>query len=145
MPKPAIMIGIDPGVNTGFAVWNTVNKEFDELMTVDVFDCMKELQLWQGLTRNSLRVYIENPNLNRPTFVRKGQSIRAMQKISQNVGSNKRDAQLLIDFCKKQGIDCQPVRPVRKKLCHSDFVRITKYQKRVSQHARDAAMLVWGR
>lgn len=113
----------------------------EDLTTVDIFDCMKELHFWQELTKNSLRVYIEDPNLNRPTFLRKGQSLRAMQKISQNVGSNKRDANLLIDFCKKHDIDCQPVRPVRKKLCQEDFERLTNYTKRTSQHARDAAML----
>jgi predicted glycosyltransferase involved in capsule biosynthesis len=93
---------------------------------------------------------MEDPRKNKPTFVPKKMTVyeqRIINKKSQNVGSNKRDAQLLEEFLKNKNIQHYLIRPSKKtmsKIKVDMFEKITGYTERTSQHGRDAAMLVWG-
>lgn len=62
-------------------------------------------------------------------------------------GSVKRDASFWEDFCKDYGIRLVKVPPRENttKLAPRVFARITGYKGRTSEHARDAAMLVFGK
>jgi hypothetical protein len=93
-----------------------------------------------------ISVVMEDPNGNRPVFNRGVQGRRA-SKIAQNVGANKRDAILIWEYCVNHGIAIQRITPTAKsitKLSSEQFNKITGWAARTSEHARDAAMLVWG-
>jgi hypothetical protein len=157
------IIGIDPGVHTGFAMtvrdtenlsWHLAEKGTEwNLETFSFWGAVKRLAAIQLEHPDQLpKVYIEDPNINKPTFHRKlgGESMRSyqarMHKISQNVGMNKRDAQLLIDWLSMRGWDYYPVPPRKAAKVNAEyFKKLTGYSKRSSQHARDAAMLILGR
>jgi hypothetical protein len=139
-----ILIGIDPGVQNGYAV-----------MRDGVFTCLDTRSFWElidALTplefmAESKVVYIENPNVNRPVFVKKGANAKGYLRIAQNVGSNKRDAQLIIEFCQSKKIPCVTVAPLRGAYHKPDaktFYNLTGCKGKTSQHARDAAMLIYG-
>ena len=136
-------IGIDPGVSTGFAVWRPQNKHY-ELATLSFWECYSRLILWHISLDKELHVYIENPNLNKPVFSR-GVSAAAQIKIAQNVGANKRDAQLWIEFCEFYGIQYSEVRPTKSKQSPAEFAKMWGISKPCSQHARDAFDLIGGR
>jgi hypothetical protein len=137
-------IGIDPGVSTGFAVVQSEGQKvlFYELHTLSFWQCFEKMMFWHvNSDKYNCEVIIEDPGLNKPIFYR-NQSGAAMNRISQNVGSNKRDAQLWIEFCEFYGIKYAVVRPTKTKLNAGDFARIYNIQKSCSQHARDAFRLV---
>ena len=145
MNKYIYLIGIDAGKDTGMCFYNTDRKEVCDLKTTDFFGCIHELKMLKNL---SVKVYIEDPNLNKPVFITETMKKKAVQvalRKAQNVGMNKREASLLIQWMKENGIDYETIRPTQKKLNDEQFRRITGYNKRSNQHVRDAAMLVYWR
>lgn len=129
-----MIVGIDPGVNTGFAVYKDGQLE---LHTLTFWGATSRL-----LAEPPDKVYLEDPNLISPTFLR-NVSKRGLLKIAQNVGMNKRDAQLMLEFCRDViEVDVELVKPTTKKWGRHIFQRVTGITKPVSQHARDAAKLL---
>lgn len=149
-----IVIGIDPGQNTGFAVWDSFEKKFISLLTVSFWEAISLLQ--QAKTREDiglcrLEVVVEDVTQNKPIFMKENRSksgVKGFSRIASNVGMNKRDCQLLIQWCEVNGVKVVTVKPTKKSLTKLDaesFLKITKYSSSTSQHARDAGMLVFGR
>lgn len=144
-------VGIDAGVNTGLAVWNSDSQTFLTLKTLNFFDALLELlELQKQAEEESFRfaVIIEDPNGNSPTFGKFDQQERRVRDtISQRIGSNKRDAILISNFCQLQGFESFLIVPSKKsltKLTKSTFAALTKFEGLSSQHARDAGGLVFG-
>lgn len=147
-------IGIDAGVNTGFAVWDAETSRFNKIATTTFWGAIQALESehmelagkqTDVNTTHGIAVYIENPNGNRPTF---GKHQAYREKISQNVGMNKRDAQLLIEYCKNNHIlffSITPGKHSMTKMKPEAFAKYTGYDARTSSHGRDAAMLVYGK
>lgn len=141
------IIGIDPGVNTGLAM--SIDGKLVDIRTTTFWGAVNMIM---GRQLYGLSIYIENPNKNKPIFVKKGVTKEkaiseqlAYNRIAQNVGSNKRDAQLLIDFCKENSIEVVEIKPTKKKVTREYFEKISGWTKPTSQHGRDAAMLILGR
>lgn len=144
---PYIYIGIDAGVSTGLAILDkrTGTLTLDTLHFWDVTDRLTDLITEHG--KDTIRIYIEDVTKNKPVFSRNVNN-RAFTKIAQNVGSVKRDTQLIINYCQRAGVECICIRPTNKsftKLSKEEFRKITGYTGKSSQHARDAAMILWGR
>ena len=140
-------IGIDPGIKTGFAVWCSINKQFDVIKTAtfwEVYDeITEELSSWEYESDLlTACIVIEDPGQNKTTFQRRTNN-KGMQRISRNVGANCREATLLIERFIELDYTVLPVRPTASKLDAKAFKRMTGYTKRTSQHGRDAAMLVY--
>ena len=150
-----LYIGIDPGVKTGIAIWRTSPPALLDVATADFFGTCRMLSKVIDPTRKTnVTVVIEDPNLiegvyrQRVAAVIKSRQFHQMQtllKIAQNVGMNKRDAQLLIQYCESLGFRVIKVKPTNTKRTAKEFKQLTKYSVTTSQHARDAAMLVFGR
>lgn len=141
-------IGIDPGVNTGVAVWDKKEKAFKYFSTTDFWELIEGIGSlgWTEEDKEDHVVCIEDPNVNKPLFANKKGSTKSLIKIAQNVGSNKREASLLIDFFERNGIAFKALPPSRKgKLSSEQFKAYTGYTGRTNEHVRDAAMLVFGR
>jgi|JI10StandDraft_1071094.scaffolds.fasta_scaffold696108_2 hypothetical protein len=133
-----LVIGIDPGVNTGFAVWHPRNKEFVMIETLYVHEAMERvLRLWHDGQLS--HVVFEDARL-RTWFGPKG------REALQGAGSIKRDCTILADFLGGHNIPFKTVSPLKKgaKVDAKRFSALTKYEGRTSEHARDAAMLVFG-
>lgn len=144
--KEKILIGIDPGINNGVCL--VIDSKIEVLVTLHFWQVIEVLSSFKKPNDNDMdvHVYLEYPNYNKPTFQKKGADTQAaVNKISQNVGGNKAYAHLIYTFCVKEGISVTRVKPTSKKLDAATFAKITKYTGRTSQHARDAAMLIYGR
>lgn len=90
MKKPTYKIGIDPGTNTGIAVWCNEEKELVAINTMKIHEAiLAVLQLRQSF---ELEMVIEDPN----TWVQFRQNNQAKAR-AQGAGSVKRDFAIRID------------------------------------------------
>ncbi len=139
-----IYIGIDPGVQTGIAVWDGQRKKFIHISTLKIHGAMKYVENWATilLPPKFITAYIENPN----TYIGWESREKANMKRA-GAGSIKRDYSIWRDFLADLGVDVVPVRLQKtlKKLDAEQFKRITGITQRTSYHSRDAAMLVFDR
>ena len=63
-----IHIGIDTGVKTGFAAWDSEKKHFMEIVTLTITQAMERVLIYRniGLTTGSeIRLYIEDARLRK--------------------------------------------------------------------------------
>lgn len=135
-PSPYdFFIGIDTGVNTGFAVWCPARKAFDGVDTLQIDEAMEILALMH--LQHKIKVRIEDARL-RKVFT-------GGKEKAQGVGSVKRDAKILEDFCIRKGIDYEKVAPKDNttKLDAATFKKYTGWEGRTTVHGRDGAMLVF--
>ncbi len=145
-PTPTrYFIGLDPGQQTGFAVWDAVEGRFAVLKTSTFWEAIALVERYPAA---GVVVVIEDPAKNRTTFnhgtPRTLKAARRREKISRDVGQNQREARLLATGLERNGYRVQRVRPRSSKTGEAHFKRLTRYQGRTSQHSRDAAMLVFG-
>lgn len=137
-----ILIGIDTGVNTGFAVAADRGNggELVKVSSLSITRAMEqvraEIQAW-GI--QNVCLYIEDARQR--TWFTGG------REKAQGVGSVKRDAQIWEDWCKEQGFKFLMIHPAANatKKKATDFKRMTGWVGRTNEHARDAAMLVFKR
>ena len=133
------IIGIDPGKNTGVAVWDRENREFKEVKTLDILEAVELLKTyWAGNEESPVFVRIEDPT-QRKWFGNSGR-----EKL-QGAGSVKRDFKILKTLLEKEKIPFQACNPkdLRTKVKAELFRQITGYQGKTSEHARDAALMVY--
>ena len=137
-----ILIGIDPGVKTGLAVWNTKKQELTIVNSMSIILAMDIIAMHFRVLKDfgALNVYIENPNL------RKWYGRNASQK-QQGAGSIKRDYSIWVEFLQHHGIPYEEVNPknVHTKLDAKTFASLTGWPSKTNEHSRDAAMLVYGK
>lgn len=136
-----VYIGIDPGKNTGIAIWHADLEELEILPAKPFWEAWEEVTL--TYPPEEVIAVVEDPTQNRPVFSR-GQSRPTREKIAQDIGRNKRDAQLWIAGLERLGFAVRRVRPTQSKWTKKTFERITGYTGRSSEHARDAARMVYG-
>lgn len=134
-------IGIDPGKETGFAVWDHDAKYLAEVDTMSTTKAMEKVRMMADiLGRENIRLYIEDAR-QRKWYGKTG------RERLKGAGSICRDSTIWDDFCKELGVEYVMVAPRHNttKLKDAQFKAITGWQRRTSDHARDAACLVFGR
>lgn len=136
--SPIYAIGIDTGVNTGFAVWDCQKKQFHTIKTLQIHEAMEIVSQMHALQQVKI-VRVEDARQ------RKWFGADANNK-KQGAGSVKRDAKIWEDFLKDKKIPFEMVAPKnnKTKMKAPQFKSLTKYSGLTSDHSRDAAMLVWG-
>jgi hypothetical protein len=136
------LIGIDCGTHTGLASWNMAKQEFVSIETLALhraFDKVKSF--FETVSTNTL-VFIESPK----TFVPfKGN--KAVASRIQGAGSIKRDFAAWEDFFNDYKITFIPTSVIggKKKVNAEMFAQITGVKYRTSEHARDAALIIFKR
>jgi len=133
-----IIAGIDPGVKTGVALWRPISGNFIDMQTLGIVGAQ---YLLYGLNYNNKlsEVWFEDARL-RTWF---GSADR--EKL-QGAGSIKRDCSIWQEFCEYYKIPFRAIKPAsgQTKWSAEYFKRVTGWKGRTSQHARDAAVLVFG-
>ncbi len=140
------IVGIDPGVHTGFAVWDTCDGEgaLNEVETMTftgaqawVLDCLKK---YKG-GPHTLEMVIEDP---RGQFVPRSDPRYGSHRLK-GLGSVERDCKLWIEFCEFYEIPFRLVKPGKlRRIDSPTFKKMTKWDSRTSEHSRAAAMMVFG-
>lgn len=134
IPAGALIVGIDCGVKTGFAVSRKGEKVLQRVESMSITQAMAQVL---SLQCAELVVLIEDARLR--TWFTGG------KEKAQGAGSIKRDCGIWEQFCIEQGIAYRLVHPANNttKLKSDDFKRITGWMGVTNEHARDAGMLVF--
>lgn len=138
----AIFIGIDPGVNTGLAIWDTARREFLRVDTCTIVEAMAHIM---QIPLNGMGVTLVTEDARQRKWIPREKSLSEFKGRAMGAGSVKRDSQIWEEFAAYWGIRHVQV-PPRKGLTKWDaesFARITGWKGRTSHHARDAALLVY--
>lgn len=137
--RATLIVGLDPGVRTGFAVWSRVEQRLTTVETLGITQAMTLIRTMADVgSLHSVR--FEDARM-RSWFGAKG------REALQGAGSIKRDCSIWQEFLSGLvGVPFLPVSPQAKgrKLDAAAFKRLTGWQGRTSEHARDAALLVIG-
>jgi hypothetical protein len=142
--KPFV-VGLDPGKETGFALYQRKGRKLLELRTLDFWAAYDFILARHPQSETEL--VIEQPNSARPMYERtddvEGQRVREL--MAKKIGGNRREAELLVERFIAQGYEVRAVAPVHaKKWDAEEFKRMTGWPKPTNQHCRDAARLVFG-
>ena len=140
-----IAIGIDPGHDTGLAVWDTTLRKFRAVSTMPIHRALKAVHDWADEYPHQVRVVFEDARRRR--WLPRDTSSSEYRGHLMGAGSVKRDATIWEDFLTDKGIpfEATPPRPGLTKWTADTFERVTGWKGRTSNHARDAALLVYGR
>jgi len=132
-----LICGCDPGVRTGLAIWDCEKQKFENVETCGIISAMQKIR-WQ--TDDIKLVRFEDARLRKGYYGKRGDVNH------QGVGSVKRDCKIWQEFCEYYKIPFQAVAPQKGQTKWSSdyFKRVTGWTGRTSEHARDAAVLVFG-
>lgn len=130
------VIGIDTGVHTGYALWNTQTKTIDEYGTFKIHEVL--FKILKLSDQHKVLVRVEDAR-------KRSNSSYNAKAMAQGVGSVKRDAKIFEDFLTDYKIDFQLLAPSKTttKMSAESFAKFTGITKRTSTHTRDAYMLVF--
>ena len=139
-----IVVGIDPGIHTGLAVWDTSSRQFLEIRTVGIVAAMEYLSEIRQDRGIGLLVF---EDARQRTWIPREKDIRQVKGRAMGAGSVKRDYSIWEEWCKAKGIQFIATRPKTglTKLTDAYFRGLTGYDRRTNDHGRDAAMLVFQR
>ena len=128
-----LIIGIDPGVKTGFAVKDLESLRYIEVSTLmlhQAFERIIELK-----EKRQILVVVEDAR-KRKWFGNTG------SERHQGAGSVKRDSKAWEDFLQDKEIIHRMQSPKNTKVNPEWFKKVTYYEGRTSIHAREAAMII---
>ena len=134
-----LIIGIDPGVKTGLAVWDCGIKKFETIRSGGIIEVMHLIVEYGRLGRKIDLIRFEDAR-KRKWFGNSGR-----EKL-QGAGSIKRDCSIWQEFCVYHGFRFEAVAPQKGQTkWDSDYFRkVTGWKVRTNEHSRDAAVLVFG-
>lgn len=137
-------IGIDCGVNTGICAWSKEDKQIFYLDTLRIHKAMDLVRNWHAHYPGEIMVRVEDARLRKWVPWQKNE--KAERGVREGAGSVKRDAIIWEDFLTDLGIPFEMVAPKnnKTKVTAQYFQQMTGYNGTTSEHARDAAMLVFG-
>ena len=138
-----IYIGIDTGVHTGIAVWNSERKEF---VMVDTMKIHEAMNLVYDYADSDSPLHVRFEDARQRKWIPMSKNMTAELGRAQGAGYVKAHCQIWEDFLTDYRIPFEAIAPRRNvtKLSAEQFGRITGYKGRTNEHSRDAAMLVYG-
>lgn len=141
-----IIVGIDPGVTTGFATWKRAEKCFGDVTSMAIHEAMDKVRAMH--TVGMLHSVVFEDSRQRTWFGNAdARTAKSGAGAREGAGSVKRDCTIWQDYLTSLGIPFQAVKPARgtTKLASADFKRLTGWTHATNEHGRDAAMLIFGR
>jgi predicted RNase H-like nuclease (RuvC/YqgF family) len=141
--KKRYVIGIDPGRNTGFAIYDRETRGISLMATLDFWAAYKHVSTQYEPAETI--VVIEVPKHSRLHEYQDGKTgDRLREKIAGDVGGIAREAELLADGIAAAGFEVRRVTPTRSKWTAKDIQQRTRITTRTNEHVRDAISLCYG-
>jgi hypothetical protein len=134
-----IWIGIDPGTNTGLALWDAEEKRFREIQSCGIIEAMELVLHYGSVCCMGFMIRVEDAR-KRKKFDAKDWN----PKKYQGVGSVKRDCAVWEEFLRRHELPYEMRHPWATKIDAATFKKLTKWPHRTNEHMRDAAMSVFG-
>jgi len=140
-----IVVGIDPGVTTGYAEWDAAARRLVACAGLKIHEAMRRIAVLHAAGQLS-HVIFEDARLRTWFGDRKRMSREEEIKRLQGAGSVKRDSTIWEDFLTDHGIPFRALSPQEKgaKYDASQFKRLTGWDQPTNEHGRDAGLLVFG-
>ena len=134
-----IVIGIDPGVNMGVAIYE--DGELIDLLTVEPLGLVDIINAYAA---HPLFIAFEDSRLQSHVWL-PSQSKGVAANISRKVGMVDAWCYMIERLCKYYDVAYMRISPKAKgeKLNAEDFKHITGWTGKSNQHERDAAMVAW--
>lgn len=142
--RPSLIVGIDPGVTTGVAVWDRTARVLTTVGSMTICAAMEFVKsLHKGV---GVEVWFEDAKQRKWLGDADERQRRSGAGIREGVGSVKRDCSIWREFCDLHKIPYKAVKPASgaTKWTAEQFALRTKWQGRTNNHGRDAACIVWG-
>lgn len=135
--REKIIVGIDPGANTGMAL--IVDGQIKDLRTITPWT----IEYWL-MREKPHRVVFEDSRLQSNTWS-KAPTKAASAKIARNVGEIDAWCKLIVAICDRLNIPAHGISPKGKgkKLNAEQFEAVTGWKGASNEHTRDAAMCAW--
>jgi hypothetical protein len=136
-----IILGIDPGVNNGCALF--IDGNLINLLTLSTLDLIKKM--YSSSENRFNAIIIEDSRLQSHLFTDKKANTASRLKIARNVGQLDCICGIFQSLCLELGIDYIAISPKEKgkKLNADEFKKVTGWQGKSNQHERDSAMVAW--
>lgn len=130
-----MLVGIDPGQNTGIAYFTGG--------TLQKLETVAPHQLREVISGAS-RVIFEDSRLTSFMFTTV-KSRPAALKMARNVGQIDAWCSLIVSICEQLGVPAHGISPLAKgaKLDAETFAKVTGWKEKSNEHTRDAAMVAW--
>lgn len=144
-----IYIGIDPGENTGMAVWDSHSRKFLEVATLPLWKALEEVKRWHYaclLAPVKVDFLVVFEDARQRTWFKPEVSRSEYRGKLMGAGAAKRDSKIWEEFLEAQHIAFRARAPHAggTKWDKEYWYQVTKWKGRTSEHARDAALLVMG-
>ena len=136
-----LVIGIDPGKDTGYAVYSIVEGKLTTVTSTDFWDAFIAVE--ELGPERVAEVVVEVPD-NKHVWHGAAANAKANQRMGLNVGMAIREGELLAEGFRRRGYNVRTVHP-RGKVDTKKFNAFTGWTGRTNQHARDAALLCFRR
>lgn len=138
-----LVVAIDPGKNTGFALLDTLSGKFavvESMMIHEAMEFVRTLHVAADLSH----VVFEDARLRKWFGTKRGTKEDAARK--QGAGSVKRDCTIWSDFLGDLNIPFKTISPQGKgtKMDAKRFAHVTGWTERTNEHGRDAGAMIWG-
>jgi len=139
-----IMVGIDPGVHTGLAVWDSSSRQLLDIRCSGIVEAMRYLHQLKEERGIGLLVF---EDARQRKWIPREKDLKEFKGRAMGAGSVKRDCAIWQEWCETYKVDYvkTPPKAGMTKLTDRMFCGITGYDRRTNNHGRDAAMLVFGR
>ena len=138
-----IYIGIDTGVHTGIAVWDSDKRKF---VYIDTLKIHEALNIVSSYAYKDIPLCVRFEDARQRKWIPFAKNMTGELGRAQGAGYVKAHCKIWEDFLRDKDIPFEMIAPRRNmtKLSAEQFGRITGYKARTSEHSRDAAMLVYG-
>ena len=141
-----LMLGVDPGVATGVAVWDREARRLVLVTAMAIHDAM-EFTRKTSVSGALHSVTFEDARLRRWFGSADARQARSGPGVREGVGSVKRDCAIWQDYLTAMRIPFAAVKPATgaTKWDAKTFARVTGWTASTNSHGRDAGVLVFGK
>lgn len=144
-PAPRVVVGIDPGTNTGLATVDAVTGAVVSVASAGPLDTVRQLEALahEGVLAGA---YVEDSR-DLPVYARHGRANRGQRdRIARSVGQVDGLTNIYVALLESLGVPVQTVEPIRSAKWDAETCsRVTGYSGRSNAHGRDALRIVYGR
>jgi hypothetical protein len=139
-----LVIGIDPGVTTGIAVWDCNERKYLLLTSCGILKAFERVELFTlGKDYGQVFVIFEDARKRRGYYGRADDKFAKYGAgIREGVGSVKRDCSIWEEWLKANAIPFEARKPRNTKMDAEGFKRLTGHQAQTNEHSRDAGLIV---
>ena len=141
MAKVRYVIGIDPGANTGIAVWDREQEEVIQTTTTTFWPAYDYICALYKTSETKIIIEVPLRTVMYARQASKGYKGAGQNRLMADAAGNAKESTLLAQGLELAGYEVKRVRPIKAKWTAIQLKRVTGIEGRTNQHVRDAIAL----